>query len=70
MPCWQNRRGTNRRRLSESAEQASHTDFRPNFRQKQRLVDQYHHAALLLEAERDQTFLAVTSAGDSGHDDQ
>ena len=28
-----------------------------NFRQKQRLVDQYHHAALLLpEAERDQAF--------------
>lgn len=28
-----------------------------NFRQKQRLVDHYHHAALLLpEAERDQAF--------------
>ena len=34
-----------------------------NFRQKQRLVDRYHHAALLLpEAERDQAFHRLRDA--------
>lgn len=34
-----------------------------NFRQKQRLVDRYHHAALLLpEAERDQAFRQLRDA--------
>ncbi len=34
-----------------------------NFRQKQRLVDRYHHAALLLpEAERDQAFRRLRDA--------
>ncbi len=35
----------------------AHIAETPNFRQKQRLVDQYHHEALLLPmAERDQAF--------------
>lgn len=34
-----------------------------NFRQKQRVVDRYHHAALLLpEAERDQAFQRLRAA--------
>lgn len=38
-----------------------------NFRQKQRLVDQYHHAALLLpEAERDQAFQRLRQAAGPG----
>lgn len=37
------------------------------FRQKQRLVDQYHHAALLLpEAERDQAFQRLRDLGKAG----
>lgn len=38
-----------------------------NFRQKQRLVDRYHHAALLLpEVERNQAFQRLRDAGAPG----
>ena len=42
-----------------------------NFRQKQRLVDLYHHAALLLpEVERNHTFPTVAGGSDARHGQQ